>query len=377
VPLVSVVIPTRNEEVSIGECITRVGVAFEEMGIEGEILVADSSSDSTPDIARSLGARVIRSEKLGYGNAYIEGFRHVHGDYVMILDGDLTYDPLEIPKFVEILRHGNADFVMGTRLKGNIKKGAMPALHRYVGNPLLTSMLNLLFKAGISDAHCGMRAMTKDAVKRLDLRAGGMEFASEMVIEALRKNLRILEVPITYSPRVGTSKLSSFSDGWRHLRFMMLYRPTPFFLFPGIVALVLGMSLTFFVLMEGRYQNLRMHSLILGCLLLIIGYQVLLSGIYVGAFSAVYGISESSFVRGIMNYHSLERELAMGVALLIAGVIMGMHVILSWKDVGYGSLQEVQSAMMALILSIIGIQTIFSAIFISYLLLNNGGDSKR
>ena len=184
------------------------------MGLEGEILVVDSSSDDTPIIARSLGATVVVPDKLGYGNAYIYGFKHASGKYIVLMDGDLTYDPREIDKLISSLQNGGVDMVLGTRLKGVIKPGAMPALHRYIGNPFLTWVLNILFATRVSDAHCGMRAITRDALDKLNLKACGMEFASEMVIEAAHKNLRIAEVPITYYPRKGKSKLSSFSDGW-------------------------------------------------------------------------------------------------------------------------------------------------------------------
>jgi len=377
VPIISLIIPTRDEEETIGECIQRSFAVFDQMGIEGEVIVADNSSDSTPKIARSLGAEVIRPKRLGYGNAYLAGFEQAQGRFIVIMDGDLTYDPLEMPKFIKLLESGEADFVIGTRLKGEIKKGAMPALHRYIGNPFLTWMLNLLFGAGISDSHCGMRAMARDALNALSLRAGGMEFASEMVIEASRKKLRIREVPITYHPRKGASKLRSFSDGWRHVRFMMLYRPGPFLLIPGSVAIVSGLALTLFVLMQGSNRELRTHSLILGSMLLIIGYQILLSGLYVGAFGRSYGADGSGgLARRLMNYHSLEKELIVGMAFLAGGVLLGLDVIFGWVGAGYGTLEEVQTAIMAMILSIMGLQTIFSAVFISLLLLNAGDVSE-
>jgi len=372
VTFVSLVIPAMDEEEAIGECIRRAMDVFDEMGIEGEVIVADSSSDSTPKVALSLGAVVVKPEKLGYGNAYLAGFARARGEYIVMMDGDLTYDPREMDEFIKILERGEADLVMGTRLKGTIEEGAMPALHRYVGNPLLTRILNLLFGAGISDAHCGMRAISREALDGLHLRAGGMEFASEMVIEASRKKLRIREVPITYSPRKGASKLRSFSDGWRHLRFMMLYRPGPFLLFPGSVALVIGLALTLFVLIQEPSRELRMHSLILGSMLLLIGYQTLLSGIYIAAFGKAYGVGgEGRLAKSLTSYHSLERELIVGTTLLSAGVILGLKVILTWMEAGYGSLQEMQESVMAMVLTIMGIQTAFSAIFISLLLLNS------
>ena len=371
-PLVSVIIPAMDEEETIGECVRRSMAVFDEMGVEGEVIVADSSSDSTPEIALSLGAMVISPEKLGYGNAYLAGFRRAQGEYIVIMDGDLTYDPREMVQFIEILAEGKADFVIGTRLKGTIKEGAMPPLHRYIGNPILTWILNHLFGAGVSDSHCGMRAMTREALDSLHLRAGGMEFASEMVIEASRKRLRMREVPITYYPRKGASKLRSFSDGWRHLRFMMLYRPGPFLVIPGSVAIISGLALTIFVLIQGSVQELRTHSLILGSMFLIMGYQTLLSGLYVKAFGRSYGADGSGgLIDRLMDYHSLEKELVFGIALLAGGVLLGMDVVFGWIGAGYGALQEVETAMMAMILSIMGIQTIFSAVFISLLLLNS------
>ena len=375
--LVSLVIPTMDEEETIADCIRRSKAVFHEMRVEGEVIVADSSSDSTPEIARSLGAEVIRQENLGYGNAYLAGFEKARGTYIVIMDGDLTYDPLEMPAFIRHLMNGEADFVIGTRLKGDIKDGAMPALHRYIGNPLLTWILNLVFGTGISDAHCGMRAISREALDRLNLRAEGMEFASEMLIEASRKNLSIKEVPITYYPRKGTSKLRSFSDGWRHLRFMILYRPGPFILVPGAIALVAGLGLTLFVLAQEQASELRTHSLILGSMLLIIGYQTLLSGVYIAAFGRTYGVDgQGKFSKMVTSYHSLEKELLVGTVFLAIGVILGLKVIKSWIDVGYGSIQETQESVIAMILIIFGVLTIFSAIFISLLLLKSNTGSR-
>jgi len=369
VPLVSLVIPTLNEAKTIGECIERANVVFKEMGLEGEIIVVDSSSDDTPVIAKSLGATVVVPDKLGYGNAYIYGFKHASGKYIVLMDGDLTYDPKEIGKLISRLQNGSVDMVLGTRLRGEIKQGAMPALHRYIGNPFLTWVLNKLFATRVSDAHCGLRAITREALDRLNLKACGMEFASEMVIEAAHKNLRIAEVPITYYPRKGKSKLSSFSDGWRHLRFMMLYRPVPFLMVPGVVALTIGLALAAAV---SLHEQNRMHSLILGSLLLVIGYQMLLAGLYFAAFGVAYGVSSSSnLIKKIMSYHSLEKELLIGILLLASGVALGVEVLFGWRAAGFGELYQTQNAMMALILSILGIQTIFSGMFLSLLLLNN------
>lgn len=369
---VSVVIPALNEEGIVGKTVKLVPLKkLHDAGLETEIIVVDNASeDNTAKEAQEAGARVIREEKRGYGNAYIRGFNEATGDVIVMGDADGTYPFDEMLEFIQPILNGKADFVMGSRLKGEIIKGAMPALHQYIGNPFLTWLLNVLFSTGISDAHCGMRAMTQEVWNKLNLKTSGMEFASEMVIEASRKKIRIVEVPITYYPRGGESKLSSFSDGWRHIRFMMLYRPGPFLLIPGLVALILGISLTSIVWLQGHS---RMHSLILGGLMLLVGYQMLLSWLYFGAFGAAYGFSNSSNItKKVMNYHSLEKELILGAILLVIGIVLGLNVIFSWSTVGFGALYQIQNAMIAMILSILGIQTIFSGMFLSLLLLKKG-----
>jgi len=367
---VSVVIPALNEEGIVGKTVRTVPIKkLNDIGLETEILVVNNAStDNTAEEASEAGARVILETKRGYGNAYRRGFKEAQGDIIVMGDADGTYPFDEMAEFIQPILKGDAEFVMGSRLKGDIRPGAMPALHKYIGNPFLTWVLNALFHTGISDAHCGMRAMTREALHKMDLKTAGMEFASEMVIEASRQKLQIAEVPITYYPREGESKLSSFSDGWRHLRFMMLYRPGPFLLIPGIIALIVGIVLTLVVWVQGIS---RMHSIILGGMLLIIGYQLLLSWLYFGAFGAAYGFSRSSSLsQKLMNYHSLENELLVGVFFLAIGVIMGLYVIYNWTTGGFGPLSQVQTTMMSMIFSILGIQTIFSGMFLSLLLLN-------
>ena len=366
----SVVIPALNEEGIVGKTVRSVPLQeLSDADIETEIIVVDNASeDNTSEEAREAGARVVCEKNRGYGNAYLRGFSEASGDIIVMGDADGTYPFDEMLKFIQPILNDNAEFVMGSRLKGDIKKGAMPALHKYIGNPFLTWVLNVLFNTGISDAHCGMRAMTKNAWNKMNLKTPGMEFASEMVIEASRKKLRISEVPITYYPREGESKLSSFSDGWRHLRFMMLYRPGPFLLIPGIIVLLFGIILTGVVWLQGIS---RMHSLILGGLLLLIGYQMLLSWLYFGAFGEVYGVSSNSNIKKkLISYHSLEKELLLGVVLLIIGIVIGLNVIYNWSTGGFGDLYQVQSTVIAMILSMLGIQTIFSGMFLSLLLLN-------
>jgi glycosyltransferase involved in cell wall biosynthesis len=372
-PEVSVVLPSLNEEETIGRCVEVVKKVFNENHIDGEIIIADNSTDKTADIARSLGAIIIRPGKRGYGNAYLAGLSYVKGDFIVIADSDGTYDLSELSKFLEPLIEGDADFVIGNRFGGNIFKKAMPWHHLYIGNPLLTEILNWLFKTKISDAHCGMRAFTRDAYEKMDLKTGGMEFASEMVIEAGRKNLRIKEVPITYYPRISPSKLHSFGDGWRHLRFMILYRPIPFLFVPGVLVFLLGMLLTLTIILQGNVETIHLHSLIFGSMLTIIGFQAISTGVYMKAYAAVHGLCEKEgFIKKILDYHSLEKELIIGTALLLIGIAIGMKVLLTWISIGFGSLSEIESAVIAMVLAAIGIQTIFTAIFLSVLLLKEG-----
>jgi len=197
---VSVILPTMNEEAAVAKIIHQIKETLDQIGTSYEIIVVDKSNDKTPEIARNLGAKVIRQKRKGYGDAYLEGFKVAKGKYIVMMDADGSYDPREIPRFLEMLRKGEVDFVIGTRLKGEIKPGAMPWLHRYIGNPLLTKALNFFFKMRISDAHCGFRAIRREALQKLPLKCRGMEFASEMVIEVAKAGLRIGEVPITYYP---------------------------------------------------------------------------------------------------------------------------------------------------------------------------------
>src|SRR5918999_1149209 len=287
--VVTVVIPCLNEEENIEECVRRARAAMEEAGIPGEVVVADNASeDRSAELAANAGARVITEPRRGYGSAYLAGFAAARGRYIVMADADLTYDFSEIPRFVEHLEAG-ADLVMGDRMD-NIQPGAMPWLHRYVGNPILTGVLNMFFRTGVKDAHCGMRAVRRDVLPRLDLRTTGMEFASEMVIRASKENLDIREFPIEYHPRAGESKLSSFRDGWRHLRFLLVHSPTHLFMLPGALLAALGVLVSLTVLLQiqvfGREWDL--HAMVAGALLMIVGTQVLALGLCAHAYGTYF-----------------------------------------------------------------------------------------
>src|SRR5215470_17704518 len=227
---VSVVMPCLNEADGVGKCVEKARRALGEMGVHGEVVVVD---DGSAEIAARAGARVIHEPRRGYGSAYLRGFAEARGRYLVMGDADDTYDFSRIADFIAPLEAGGCDMVMGTRLRGTILPGAMPWSHRWIGNPILSGMLKLLYHTRISDSHCGMRAFTRDAYERMNLRTTGMEFASEIVVNSLRARLRIHELPITYHPRIGESKLSGFRDAWRHVRFMLMYAPSYLFQLPG------------------------------------------------------------------------------------------------------------------------------------------------
>jgi len=374
---VSVVFPALNEEAAVEETISSVPLdEIRKMGVEIEVVVVDNASeDATAQKAEEAGARVVREEKRGYGNAYLRGFQETSGDIIVMLDVDGTYPAEEIPKFVEPILEGRADFVMGSRLKGTIHPDAMPRLHKYIGNPLLTGVLNLLFHAHISDAHCGMRAFTREALDKMNLRSTGMELASEMVIEAARKKLRIIEIPIEYRPRVGGKpKLSSFSDGWRHIRFMMLYSPTKLFIIPGAALTLLGLAMVF-ALSSGplRFGSIFFytHPMILGNFLVLVGLQILFLGVFNSVYSATKGLSEPDRLTAtVMEYSSLERELLVGFGLFLLGFLAATKIVFVWVRSGFDELYELKNAIVASTLMFVGIQFMFSAVFLSVLLLD-------
>ena len=260
---------------------------------------------------------------------------------------------------------------MGSRFLGEIRPGAMPKLHQYLGNPVLTGILNVLFRAGVSDAHCGMRAFTRKAYQQMKLQTTGMEFASEMVINATKSNLKIAEVPITYHPRKGESKLNSFRDGWRHLRFMLMLSPTYLFLIPGILLFILGLVGTV-ALLPGPLQignrSYDIHVMVLACLLCLLGYQILLLGLYARTLSVTRGFSNSdALIRFTYQHFTLEKGLLLGLLTFLVGFLTDSWIVYQWVTNGFGELHQVRAALFALLLMVIGSQTVFSSFFLSML----------
>jgi glycosyltransferase involved in cell wall biosynthesis len=368
VPLVSVVIPCLNEAENIEACVRAAVEAIEVMGVEGEVVVADNNSeDDSARIAEAAGARVVIERRRGYGSAYLAGFAASRGRYIVMADADLTYDFNDIPRFVAALEDG-AEMVIGDRMD-NIQPGAMPWLHRYVGNPILTGILNLFFRTGIKDAHCGMRALRRDVLPRLDLRTTGMEFASEMVIRASKENLKIAEFPIEYHPRGGESKLSSFRDGWRHLRFLLVHSPNHLFIVPGAVLAGLGTLIVVFVGAGldffGRAWGL--HALIGGALLMIVGTQVLALGLCAHAYGTYFMGEQDPWFDRMRARFRLEHGLLLGGLFTLIGIAMGTVILVTWIAHGFGSLADEHLAVVAASLVIVGIQIFFSSFLLSIL----------
>jgi glycosyltransferase involved in cell wall biosynthesis len=366
--IVSVVIPCLNEEESIERCVSAALAVLAEHDIAGEVIVADNDSeDQSARLAAAAGAVVVHEPERGYGSAYLAGFAVASGRYILMADADLTYDFEEIPRFIAALDAG-ADMVIGNRMQ-NIQPGAMPWLHRYIGNPLLSGFLNLLFRTGVDDAHCGMRALRRDRLAQLDLRTTGMEFASEMVIRAAKEHLVLDQFPIEYHPRAGESKLSSFRDGWRHLRFLLVHSPNHLFIFPGCLMVLVGALMEIVVISHlavfGRGWDL--HALIAGMLLAIIGTQVVALGIAAHTYATYFMGEKDRWFDRMRARFNLEHGLLLGAGVIFAGLVVAILIVISWANHGFGKLSDENLAVVAATLIIIGIQIFFSSFLVSIL----------
>jgi glycosyltransferase involved in cell wall biosynthesis len=365
---VSVVVPCLNEADTIEECVRRARTALDSSGTAGEVIVVDNgSTDGSGELASAAGARLILEPERGYGSAYLAGFADARGQYVVMADADLTYDFAEIPRFVAALKDG-ADMVIGNRMK-NIHPGAMPWHHRYIGNPLLSGLLNLLFRTGVDDAHCGMRAFRRSILPALDLRTTGMEFASEMVIRAAKEKLDIRQFPIEYHPRGGESKLSSFRDGWRHLRFLLVHSPNHLFIFPGALMAALGWIVELIVVsglpVFGRHWDI--HALIAGALLAIVGTQVVALGVCAHAYGTYFMGEKDRWFDRMRARFKLEHGLLLGGTVGTAGLLIGVVIVIDWINNGFGALAYERLAVFAATLIIVGIQIFFSSFLLSIL----------
>jgi len=372
-PEVSLVMPCLNEEETLGICIRKAQETAARLELDAEIVVADNgSTDRSVEIARGLGARVVTESRKGYGNAYRAGFAAARGRFLVMADSDDSYDWTDLGRFLDPLRDG-AEFVIGTRLRGTIAPGAMPFLHRYLGNPILTGVLNLLFGTKISDAHCGMRAFTRDAYERMDLRTAGMEFASEMIIKAAKADLRMLEVPIAFHKDQRSRKphLRTWRDGWRHLRFMLLYSPTGLFLVPGSILLIVGVLLLA-ALYPGEIivagHGIDVHTMILGGLMVTLGVQIISMGLFAKVYSYERRFDrEDRVLRTLARHFNLERGLILGLVILAAGFGLDLAVALKWVRSGFGPLSALRPAIVGSTLLAVGGQVLFASFLLSLL----------
>jgi glycosyltransferase involved in cell wall biosynthesis len=371
---VSVVIPCLNEAETIAECVRRARAVLDESWFEGEVIVVDNgSTDGSGDLARAAGALVVDEPRRGYGSAYLAGLEVARGDYIVMVDADLTYDFGEIPRFVQEL-HGGAQVVIGNRMQ-NIQPGAMPLLSR-LGNPILSGFLNVLHRTNVRDAHCGMRALRREVVPLLNLRTVGMEFASEMVIRATRERLDVREVPIELHPRVGESKLSPFRDGWRHLRVILVYNPTFLFLLPGAFMFFAGAIITLLVFAHVAVfgRNLYVHSLILGCLLILLGVQAIGLGLSARAFGVYFISEQDQLFQKLRSRLRLEHGLALAALVGIAGLALVGIVIGRWASTGFGTLREERLAILAATVISVGAQIFFTSFLLSIIGLRRRRD---
>jgi glycosyltransferase involved in cell wall biosynthesis len=371
---VSVVIPCLNEAKSLAICITKALGAFRSAGIRGEVVIADNgSTDGSVEIATQSGARVVHVPKRGYGAALRAGIGAARGAFIIMGDADDSYDFGEIPRFVDMWRNGS-DVVMGNRFRGEIKPGAMPWHHKYIGNPGLTALLNLFFHAGIGDSHCGMRGFTRAIYDRMDLRSTGMEFASEFVIKAAQLGAAISEIPITLhkDKRGRPPHLRSFRDGWRHLRFMLLYAPNWLFLFPGISLVAAGLFLVFWLLPGPRWISPRvgldLHTMIFGVIFTLLGVQIISIGFFAKVFSYAerFDRSKKSFESALRRF-KLEYGLLLGTILFAIGFAGDAWISWRWAASGFGPLSQVRLVLFFSMWLFLGVQIVFSSFFLSML----------
>ena len=379
-PSVSAVMPCLNEERTLALCIGKAQASFRSMGIEGEVVVADNGSrDRSVEIARSLGAVVVHEERPGYGAALQRGIRESRGDIIVMADADDSYDWSAIAPFVHKIREGY-DLVMGNRFKGGIQRGAMPWLHRYVGNPVLSAIARLAFRVPIGDFHCGMRAFTREAFERMRPQTTGMEFATEMIANAAYQGLKTCEIPTTLHPdkRDRAPHLRSFRDGWRHLRFILSYAPDYLYFAPGLAMLALGMFLLL-MLARGPLQfgdiHMGVHFVALGSMLALIGFNVVSLGIMAKAVLARrYEGMRSRTIQWLTKRFSLEIGLIVGAVLFLLGLGLDAWILTKWWASGQGSMEDtVHLAFVATTSAVLGLNTLFTSFLLAMLVTPDRG----
>jgi glycosyltransferase involved in cell wall biosynthesis len=372
----TILMPCLNEETTIGTCISKGLNFLKTHQINGEILIADNgSTDGSIRLAENLGARVVHVKAKGYGNALSEGIKAASGKYVIMGDSDDSYDFTDLMPFLERLREGY-DLVMGNRFQGGIQKGAMPFLHRYLGNPVLSFIGRIFFQIGIHDFHSGLRGFDRESILKIQLNTTGMEFASEMVVKSALHRLRITEVPTTLSKdgRDHPPHLNTWRDGWRHLRFLLIYSPRWLFLYPGLLFMMVGIVLSailgFQALAIGHIR-LDVHTLVYTCTAIIIGFQFISFFIFSKVFAINHGLlPDSRNMSGLIKHFNLERGLIIGFILFITGLGLTIAAFSIWGRVSFGNLDPVKMLRLVIPgsnLLILGIQVILNSFFLSIL----------
>ncbi len=371
-PSITVILPCYNEEKTIGVCVEKALKTLQTNSLSGEVLVVNNcSTDQSAAIATAAGARVVNQPIKGYGAAYLKGIAEAKGDYLVMGDADNTYDFEEMPKLIDELERGN-DMVIGSRFMGKMEKRAMSFTHRYIGNPILTTMLNLLFGTRLSDCHSGFRAIKADVARQLELNTTGMEFASEMIAVAIRQKIKIKEIPIIYYPREGDeSKLNPLIDAWRHVRFLLVYSPDWLYLFPGML-LFLGGLAAMLLSAQGMLvfagHQFDIHAMIFFTVSSIIGFQILNIGIYAKKYALIAGFIKKDMVIGFLEKMlNLETTIITGLCLFIAGMGGTTWIALQWLKSGMGALNEIAFCLGCLLMLFIGIELVFSSFFLSLL----------
>jgi len=366
---ISVVMPCLNEEESVGICVAKALAGIRKTGLRGEVVVSDNgSSDRSVTVALAAGARVVHQPDRGYGNAYMKGFSEARGRFIVMGDSDDTYDFSELDRLIGPLTDGY-DYVLGSRFGGEIKKGAMTFSHRYIGNPILTAILNRFFGLRSSDAHSGMRAFTREAYDRMGLRCEGMEFASEIVIKAGRAGLKVTEVPIVYHPRVGETKLNTFRDGWRHLRFMLLLCPQWLYIIPGALLFAIGMigqTITLQGHVSVASHTLNAHFSALFASMAMLGSQAVIFGLFARTYAATLGLEPVGRLhRWVQEDFTLERGLVTGTLFFLFGLLIDAVVLSEWLQRSMGPLDAMRPTLYAMTFMVLGVQVIFGSFFLS------------
>jgi glycosyltransferase involved in cell wall biosynthesis len=373
-PQISVVIPCLNEEEAVGAVVDQAWEGIERSGRSGEVIVVDNgSTDSSAAIAAGQGATVLYEPRRGYGQAYLTGISHARGTYLVMADADGTYPLNELAGFVDALESGS-DLVLGSRFEGHIHQGAMPWSNRWIGNPILTGLLNRLFGIRVSDAHCGMRALRRSALPVLDLHSTGMEFASEMVFKAFRRQLAVSEIPIDYFARTGESKLSRFGDAWRHVRFMLLYSPSWLYFVPGFFLLLLGLA-GMLVLASGPVdvfgRTWQIHTMLAFVALTLMGAQVVQLGLFARTYALVHFNEHDELLDRLRHRVHLEHGLLFGLALALAGTAVLLAIFIRWAHAGFGALGDEYPTALGVTLVGLGVQTVFGSFFIGLLTMRS------